>query len=185
MLTLPTAPPTQLTAGDTAAWTRSLPNYPRSAGWTLSYALVGASAVFSFAAVAGAGGDDFAISVPAPTTAAWPVGSYSLQEFATLADGTRNTLGITQLTVGLNLAAVPAGGVDTRTQARRIYEAISAVLEGRASEAELEVQINGRTLKYIPVAELLALRNAMRIELANESRTNGGPNLSKLYVRFT
>ncbi len=183
MLPLPTAIPASFTAGDTVAWTRDLPNYPRSAGWLLHYALVGTGSVYTVDAVAGDSADNFAISVPAATTAGWTPGDYSVQEYATLTDGTRNTLGITRVTIGANLAA-STGGMDTRGQARRIFDAISAVLEGRATEAELEVQINGRTIKYIPVAELLALRSAMRIEMANNDKANGNGDLSRLYVRF-
>ena len=39
MATLPTSTPSKLTAGDSAEWTISLPDYPASA-WTLTYYLV-------------------------------------------------------------------------------------------------------------------------------------------------
>lgn len=183
MLTLPTAPPTSLTAGDTVAWLRALPNYPRSQGWQLKYTLVNAGAVYPFEAIAGETADDFEVLVQPADSAMWTPGDYTLQEYVVGADGSRQTLGTTRVSVTPNLAAATSG-VDTRSQARRIFEAISATLEGRASEAELDVQVNGRQIKYIPVADLLALRNAMRQELANEDRANGGPNLSKLYARF-
>lgn len=183
MLPLPTAIPTSFTAGDTVAWTRDLPNYPRSAGWALHYALVGVGTVYNVDAVAGDSADNFAISVAAGTTSGWAPGDYSVQEYATLPDGTRNTLGITRVSIGANLAASTTG-MDTRGQARRIFDAISAVLEGRATEAELEVQVNGRSIKYIPMADLLALRSAMRLEMANADKAAGNGDMSRLYVRF-
>jgi hypothetical protein len=184
MPTLPTAIPASITAGDTVSWTRDLAAYPRSAGWSLHYALVGMASVYAIQASAGSNADGFAMKVLATDSAGWAPGDYTVQEYATQVDGTRETVGISRITVLVNLALVGSAGTDTRSPARRIYQAISAVLEGRATEAELEVQVNGRTIKYIPVTDLLVLRNAMRIELANEHKALTGIDLSKLYVRF-
>jgi hypothetical protein len=32
-----TSEPVRITAGDTVAWTKALPDYPASAGWVLKY----------------------------------------------------------------------------------------------------------------------------------------------------
>lgn len=179
---LSTSVPTSVTAGDTVQWTRALPAYPRSAGWVLSYALVSATALITITGSAGTGADDFAVTVDATTSAGWAPGVYTVQEYATQS-GNRQTVGQYRITVLPNLAAATSG-IDTRSQARRTLEAVNAVLEGRASEAELEVTINGRTLKYMPMADLLTLRTALRLDVAIEDRAAGlgiGPNL---YVRF-
>ena len=42
------------------------------------------------------------------------------------------------------------------------------MLERRASEAHLEYEIAGRRLRFIPIAELLALRDRYRMEVRAE-----------------
>ena len=52
MTTASTAPPREVRAGDTVSWRRSLPQFPADAGWSLSVALISASAVITLAATA-------------------------------------------------------------------------------------------------------------------------------------
>ena len=60
-----TTEPTSITAGDSVAWTRSLSDYPASAGWSLAYTLINAAAKITINA--SAAGDDHAVSVSAAT----------------------------------------------------------------------------------------------------------------------
>lgn len=179
---VPNCIPSTIAAGDTLAWSRSLTDYPASDGWTLNYTLVGAGSVYNITAATADNGSDYAVSVDASTTAGWVAGAYALQEYVTRSVE-RHTLGNTPFTVQPNLAAA-TGGIDTRTQPQRMLDAINAVLEGRAGESELKVQINGRSVEYIPVTELLALRNQLKLEVALAARANGNGDLGKLYVRF-
>ena len=71
---IPTTEPTELRAGDTWKWTRSLSDYPASI-WTLTYVLVQAAVQKSI--TASASGDDFSVSVAKATTAAYAEGLWS------------------------------------------------------------------------------------------------------------
>lgn len=149
-------------AGDTAKWLTTLPDYPASAGWVLTTTLVSATSRYTITATAL--GDDHLSTASAATTAGWVAGSYSLRsqvayggEVYTVRDYPR-------------IVIQPAYGtaVDARSSARKALDAIDAVLEGRASSAVADYTINGRSLRYIPIPELLQLRDRYRVDVARE-----------------
>lgn len=176
-----TTEPALIFAGDTARWLKSLADYPASAGWVLAYALVSAGQRYSFAATAQ--GDDHLVNVAAATTAAFVAGGYEYRGSVSKA-GDVFTVSAGRITIS------PAFGVavDARSPARRTLEAIEATLEGRASSATAEYQIAGRQMKYIPIPELLQLRDRYRLDVAGEDRaaqiTKGLGNPGRIYVRF-
>lgn len=145
--------PTTIYAGDTLTWTRAVPDYA-APEWTLNYALVKAGKAYTFSSTAS--GQDHAVSVSSTTTATWQAGDYTLTAYVTKT-GSRVTLpGATRVTVKPN----PLGAaVDPRSQARRTLDAVSAVLEGRASSDVAAYTINGRSLTKMPIAELIALQS--------------------------
>lgn len=173
--------PASLIAGDTAKWIKALPDYPASVGWALSYELVNAGQRIAFGSAPY--GDDHLVNVPAATTAPWAPGAYSYRARAALA-GEVFTVGAGPITVAPAFAA----STDARSQARRTLEAIDAVIEGRASSAVAEYSIAGRSLKNIPVAELLTLRDRyarmVRDEEAAAAIASGRGNPGRVYVRF-
>ncbi|SFO63572.1 hypothetical protein SAMN05216567_101887 [Variovorax sp. OK605] len=74
---------------------------------------------------------------------------------------------------------------DVRSHARRTLDAIEAVLEGRATSATAEYEINGRRLKYIPLNELHAMRSKYQREVAAEEGKSGPRGVSgRIAVRF-
>lgn len=176
-----TTEPALILAGDTAKWLKSLADYPASAGWVLSYALVSAAQRYTFAATAQ--GDDHLVNVTAATTAAYAAGGYEYR-------GTVSKAGEVFTIASGRLTISPAFGaaVDARSQARRTLEAIEATLEGRASSATAEYQIAGRQMKYIPIPELLQLRDRYRMDVAGEDKAahiaKGLGNPGRIYVRF-
>ena len=172
--------PASLIAGDTAKWIKALPEYPASAGWVLSYELVNAAQRLTFGSTAA--GDDHLVNVPAATTAAWAPGGYTWRARAALS-GEVFTVGSGQITVQPAFAAA----TDARSQAKRTLDAIDAVIEGRASSAVAEYSIAGRSLKNIPVAELLMLRDRYARMVRDEDAAAGlatGRNPGRIYVRF-
>lgn len=177
---IPTRPPAELRAGDTAKWTRTLADYPASAGWTLSYTAVGSTAAYSFSA--SASGDDHAITVAAATTAAWTAGTYQLTEYAEKS-GERYTLCTTTLRVLTDLAAVGAGGADVRSHARKVLDLIEAWLESKAPVAA-SYEIAGKKLSQYPLADLLALRDKYRAEVRAEERAAAGFGPARILTRF-
>src|SRR4051812_7966070 len=122
-MSTPTSEPSTITAGDTAAWTKSLPDYLPSAGWTLNYALQGPGEI-TFSSSTNSG-SIFSISVAAGTTASWTPGLYALTAYVTKA--------LERYTVDrrtISILADPAKALGS-THASRALALIEAALEGR------------------------------------------------------
>ena len=164
--------PTEVFAGDTIKWRKSLSNYPAST-WQLSYDIRGsANYDLAWAAEVTADGNDFLITVPAATSAAWTAGDYWLYGFVT--DGTdRANVYSGRLKIKPNQGTATSV-YDGRTHARKTLAAIEAVLEGTATreESQLSVAFGGhsRSLALRPIEELLKMREYYRREVYEEEQ---------------
>lgn len=178
---IPTVEPAAINAGDTAKWTRVLADYPASAGWVLAYELVNAGN--RIAITSAADGDAHLVTVTAAASGGYAPGDYDWRARVSKA-GEVYTVGEGRITVRPGFGAA----VDARSRARRTLEAIEATIEGRASSSTQSYEIAGRKLAHIPVAELLALRDRYRIEVAREDAAAavaaGLPDRRRVYVRF-
>lgn len=78
--------------------------------------------------------------------------------------------------------------LEYRSHARKVLEAIEANIEGRASQSQSEMTINGRSIKYYSPEQLIKLRQTYQREVANEiaqDRLNAGlGSKNKILVRF-
>lgn len=178
-----TTEPEELRAGDTWAWRREdLTDYPAGT-WSLRYRF--ANAASSFEVTATADGGAFAVAVAPETTATTEPGRYAWRAY--VSDGTdRYTVGEGETVVLPDLEAVPAGvGVDTRSHAVRVLEAIEAVLERRATKDQMSMAIQGRQLSRTPIADLLLLRDTYRAEVSRERMAaQSGAGRARYFVRF-
>lgn len=167
---IPTSEPARVVAGDTAKWIKSLADYPATDGWALTYRLVNACGSITFASTAS--GADHLVNVSAATTANWIAGSYAWRVQAVKA-GEVYTVGQGQMVVE---PSFDAQALDARSSSRRMLDAVEATLEGRASSAQQEYEIatsaGKRKLVYVPMAELLALRDRLRAEVAREEQAS-------------
>jgi hypothetical protein len=157
----------RLIAGDSLVFTTSVPDYPPSAGYQLDYRLVrrdAAGAAISF--TAGTSGDVYSVAVTPATTAAWTPGRYTWASYASKA-GERYTVGQGELVIEADPATITAP-YDNRSHARKVLDAIEAVLENRATTDQQQVSIAGRSLVRMPVAELLKLRSVYAAEVRSE-----------------
>jgi hypothetical protein len=183
MAETPTLEPAIVNAGDTLRWLRSLPDYPASAGWTLSYTLINSSAKITI--TASASGDDHLVNVSAATSAGYAAGDYEWRARVSK-DGDVFTVGEGQITVR---NAYAGASFDARSHAQKTLDAIEAVIEGRASSSTAEYTLNGRSLKHISIPELLTLRDRYRAEVARETAARraaaGLPDQRRIYVRFS
>lgn len=183
---IPTTEPTRIRAGDTVTWLKTLASYPSSL-WTLYYRLINATAKIDI--TASVSGDSHLVSVPTTTSDDWVAGDYTYVAWVT--DGTdRVTVAQGRMTVLPNLAAITAAGYDSRTQAKKMLDAIDAALLSLSSGERLsivEAEVTARRFKYdftglmrlrnIYAAQVLAEENAERASLGLGSR-------NKLNVRF-
>lgn len=179
----PSVEPVSIHAGDTLSWTRTLADYPASAGWVLSYVMV-AAGVPRITFSAAPDGDDHRVTVEAVVTGAWAPGRYSRIARVSL-DGVVHTVGSDQVEVLPNLAAVDVGTFDPRSHARRMLDAIEAALERRASAEQLhilEYQIAGRGMKN-DHATLIKLRAEYANAVARETAASTG-RTGRVLLRF-
>lgn len=173
-----------LRAGDSWAWRDSYPDFKASDGWTLSYSLVNAVVKIDIPTLGiSADGDDFAIAVTPTTNATYPAGVYT-QVARVSKSGEVHTVGSGTLQVLANLLTP----TDTRSHARRVLEAIKAVLERRASLDQESYTIGARSLARTPIPELIRLRDLYQQEVNAEKRAEalaqGLSTSGKIQVRF-
>lgn len=177
---IPTTEPASLRAGDTAQWTKSLPDFPASEGWTLSYDLVSATVHYTFNA--SASGDNYSVTVTAATTSGWTAGEYQWAAKVSKA-GEVHEVASGAIVIKPSFGAA----VDARSHARKTLDAIEAWIENR-DIGVAEYEVNGRRLKAIPIEQLLVLRDRYRREVRAEddaARAAAGlPSRNKLLVRF-
>jgi hypothetical protein len=181
--------PTSLRAGDTASWTRTLPDYPASAGWTLRYRLLWSTGQTEFAA--SADGDDYAVSLTAATTAAWADGAATL--FSWVEQGAdssyqRVTIGQQPLQILPNLAT--AASFDGRSSAEKALADARAALQQYAANGQAHVaeyDIGGRRMTFRAAADLLRLIGQLERDVINERAAlallNGGAPPGRVYTR--
>jgi hypothetical protein len=176
MFTIPTQEPATLRAGDTWAWSRTLTDYPAGVAplWTLKYRFKNAAG--GFEVVATANGSDYAISVAAATTATYAPGSYSWMAWVEGGTSEKYTVDTGVIAVNPDYRSGTASAVlDDRTHAAKMVTAIEAWLESRDSSVA-EYQIAGRMMKYIPIAELVKLRNRYKLEAASQANASLFPD---------
>lgn len=158
----------QLAAGTTLKAVASLPDYPASAGWVLSYRLTPAAAGPAITFVASASGDDHAVLVPRGTTANWAPGVYTVtawvdkgaERYSVDSEGGR----ITVTPDPANLTA----GTDLRSQSEIALAAVQSLLAGKAASGTAEYTINGRQLKSYSLAELMRLEAKLKADVDRE-----------------
>lgn len=188
-ITIPDVEPTELRAGETWAWTRSLSDYSAT-GWTLTYTAINSAAKITLTATAT--GSAHLVSVPAVTTTgtggvtgtdSYTAGTYSLVGRVT--DGT-SVYGVYSgvLKVLPDLAA--ATTYDTRSTAKQLLEALDAFLLAKATASQLDVvetAIADRRIRRDRAA-LLKWRSELQIEVAREDAAANGIRGNRYYVRF-
>lgn len=162
---IPTTEPAELRAGDTWKWMRTLPDWPASS-WTLKYRFKNAAGGFEITATADS--DNYSIEVPAATTADYAAGDYAWIAWVEGGSSEKYTVGVGNAKVLPDYrAGLATVALDDRSHARKMLEAIEAWLESR-NPAVAMYEIAGRRMSYIPIAELIKLRNRYQAEVANE-----------------
>ena len=154
-----------LIAGDSLDFSTSVPDYPATDGWTLTYRLAPRTAGTALSFAATALGGDYQVQVLAATTAAWAAGEYSWAAYVTKA-GNRFTVDSGTITIQPDPGVVSS--LDSRTHAQRVLEAIQAVIERRATVDQQEYTIGSRSLKKMDPKDLLYWRDRYRAEVRGE-----------------
>lgn len=183
---IPTTVPAIITAGDTLAWTRSLPDYPASDGWTIGYRLINASAKIDI--TGSASGQDHAVSITATTSAAYAAGDYVYQEYVSKA-GERHTTGTGAITIKPDLAAKSAAFEARGTWTKALADLRAALATWVTSNgAVAEYEIAGRRMKFTTAEDIrkrivIAEHEAAR-EKADDKAASGQDLGRQVYLRF-
>lgn len=180
--TIPQTEPTEITAGDYIQWLIPGGDYP-APDWDLSYTLINDSNKYDVTA-ADSGGDHL-VTIDNATSGAFVAGVYKYQRY--VSNGSqRITTGSGEITINPDYSS--AATLDTRTQTKRILDAINAVIEKRASVDQESYQIAGRALRRTPMADLIKLRDRYQAMYSAEQRAekikNGMSASNKIYVRL-
>ncbi len=107
-------------------------------------------------------------------TADWAPGRYLFSVRAISNDGSEKH---EMLTGSVSVVGDIADGdepIDGRGHAEKVLAAIEAVIEKRATRDQEEYQINNRSLKRTPIADLLALRDKYIREISAKRRKGFG-----------
>ena len=171
------------TAGDTVKWSKTLPSYSAADGWALSYTFINATGKFTASGTAN--GAAFDVTISASTTAAIAAGEYYFEGYVTKA-AERFRVDYGMVTVAQNITA--SATYDARSHARKTLEAIEAVIEGRATVDQMEYTIGNRSLKRMPIADLIVFSDKYRAMVNAEDNAAaiaaGRGTKNRILVRF-
>lgn len=125
--------PSSITAGDSAKWPFEDSNYPATE-WRAYCVLFGSSNRYAMQADGADSGYEF--NLTSTYTASWVAGRYDWSLYVVNKTDTeqRYTLATGKVLIKPN----PDGVADNRTHAERMLEAIEAVIEGKATKAQLD-----------------------------------------------
>lgn len=193
--TIPDVEPSEIIQGDSLTWKRTdlSTEFPNT-DYTLSYNFVSRSPSAAFSITAAADGSDYLISVAKAITAAYTASDqrrgqsgYEWAAFMTKSTGERVRVDYGTLNLAVNLATA-AAGYDGRSHAKKMLDAITAVLEGRATESDLEYEINGRRMRRMSHQELIKAQAFYRVQYQNELNAekirNGQGTGRRILTRF-
>jgi len=166
-----------IVAGDYLAWKRTDLNSDYSnSSYTLSYkARLEDSGSTVITVTASASGADYLIEVSQSATASYTVGIYYWDAYITKdSDSERIRIDSGQWEVIENLATATT---DPRSSNKKIYDAVLAVIEGRASQDQMSYSIAGRSLSRMSIQDLISFEGIYKarwMKEVNESRMKDG-----------
>jgi len=165
-ITVPTIEPTEVVAGDTWTWKKSLDTFPADE-WTLVYHLVKDDHRIEI--TASAEGTDHLVEEVPTDTAEHTAGVYKYQARVTK-NAESYIVETGTIEVRPNFAAQTMG-YDDRSNAKKIVDAIDAVLVNKASQDQQSISIGGRALSRFSWSELVEARKEFhRIYIAEERK---------------
>ena len=166
----PTQEPDTIVVGDRLLWRRDdLANTYSPSSFALTYEFhedSGGGGSHKFAITATEADDTYYVEVASATTASYADGDFIWNAFITRSsDAQRIRVDTGRTTVVKNLANTNA---DLRSHAKKVLDAIQAVLENRASVDQSSFSIAGRSLSRMSVDELLTFRDRYKVEYLQE-----------------
>ena len=156
----------EIIAGDSLQFTTSVPDYPATGGYALTYRLVPRVSGTAIEIPATASGSDYLVSVAAAATAAWGAGEYSWHAYVTLG-GARYTAGDGQITIKPNPATISAG-TDTRSDAEKAVADLKTALKAW-SPTRKSYTVGDVSMTFNSTTDILRLLSFWETALARET----------------
>lgn len=151
-----------------------LPDYP-AATWTLSVAIVHTTGVITITGAADPanGPNAYSLDVAAATTAGatYVAGTWQWQAYVT-AGSDRRTVGVGTVKILLNFAAATSGA-DTRSDIKKMLDAIDALLIGKVAKDVQSYSIMNRALTSYSFEELRKMREYFQQKYEEELAAAG------------
>ena len=166
----PTQEPDLLVVGDRWMWRRPdlVADYP-TADYALTYEFhedSGGGGSHKFTITATETTTDYIVEIASATTASYTAGEYNWYAFITRSsDSQRIAVDEGHTKLELNFANTNA---DNRSHAKKVLDAIQAVLENRASQDQMSYSIAGRSLSRMSIDDLMRFRDRYRAEYNKE-----------------
>ena len=166
----PNQEPNELVVGDYWAWKRDdlATDYPTNT-YSLTYEFhedSGGGGNHKFTITAVEANDTYYVEVPTTTTDDYSNGDYIWSAYITrTSDSARIQIDEGRTTILHNLANTNA---DLRSHAKKVLDAIEAVIEGRATIDQSSFSLGGRSLSRMSVDELMTFRDRYRAEYLKE-----------------
>lgn len=179
---IPEVEPTVIRAGETVTWKKTLDDYPAPT-WTLTYYLLNSSGKITITAVAD--GTNHSVDVDESVSAAWTAGIYKWTSRVT--DGT-DVRTVDYGTVEIEADVAVISTLDTRSNNKKLLDAVRAVISGRVTKELAAYQIGGRSITRLSPTELLEIEDKLVARVAAEERVElarQGKEHSKIRARFS
>ena len=172
-----------LVAGDTWNWTIQLDDYS-PAQYTLKYFFRGPSSL-DLLATPSADGSEFTVIAAGAQTSPLASGTYAFQMCVFDASGNRTELDRGNVRIWADIST-QAAGIEERSWAKQMLDAIRATLLGTATRQEQEYQIMGRSLRLASRTELLKLEGEFAARYRREQIECGAlpPQTNTVQVAF-
>jgi hypothetical protein len=183
----PTTEPNELQLGDFWAWKRTdLSNDYPTASYSLSYEfnLIDGATVSNFTLTASESNNEYVIE--STNTTSYAKGEYNWIAYITRSsDSARIKIGEGFTEVQDNYATTTAS---VRSHAKKVLDAIEAVIENRATMDQSSMSIAGRSLSRLTVDELMTFRDRYKTEYLKEIKKarikNNKDSGNAIKVRF-
>lgn len=174
--------PATFSAGETLNFVLSVPSYPPSQGYSLTYYFRGASQHNINGVTSG---DSYSVTIPANTITG--TGLYLYEAYA-IKGGERRKVDAGRVTITPDLAAVNTA-VDARSKAEIILEKIDSMLAGTADLQTQMYTIGNRQLSRFSFSELVTARETyaklVAQQKATERMSRTGEFFKTIKLRFT
>jgi hypothetical protein len=186
MSTTATREPTQIYAGDSATWIKSVPEYPASGGWTLTYTFKDWGGI-KLQKDAVASGDDYQFTITPAESAQFESGVLAWGAVVSNADDSEIH---TVATGAIQVMGNPQDSTDPRSAAKQALDAINAILPEIASRPEgVITYADGKSITYTSPEQLIKMRSMLIAEVRQEEKASriaqGLDSGNNIRIRFS